>query len=66
MTDDEKKMIQMFQCTVCDFRCSGETYLKMHVSRFHGVKTLSCDDCGLKYAQKDTLRNHQKQKNGIK
>ena len=64
---EEQKALEMFHCTLCNFRCAGgETYLKMHVSKVHRVRTLSCDDCGLKYTQKVSLRKHQKIKHGFK
>ena len=60
---EEDKSIKMFHCNLCNFRCSGgEKYLKMHVSRVHEVKTLTCDECGLKYTNHDTLRKHLKNK----
>ena len=59
---EEEKLLEFYRCTLCNFRCPGETFLKVHFSRAHEVKTLSCDDCDLKYATTDTLRRHRKMK----
>ena len=64
---EEDKSIEMIHCSLCNFRCQGgEKYLKMHVSRVHEVKTLSCDECGLKYTNHNTLRKHLKNKHWYK
>ena len=66
MTEEDKSN-EMIHCNLCNFRCQGgEKYLKMHVSRVHEVKTLSCDECGLKYTNHDTLRKHLKNKHWYK
>ena len=57
---DMDKLIEFFHCKLCNFKVASETYLKVHISKVHGVKQESCEVCGAKYANRDTLRKHKK------
>ena len=51
----------IFQCTQCNFKTLALKYLRQHITRFHTEeKMFSCEMCGRKYSNKDSLRVHVK------
>ena len=59
----EDILLEFFHCSQCNFSCESERFLKVHVTKYHiDIKPLSCNVCSLKYATKDSLGVHKKNK----
>jgi hypothetical protein len=57
----------LFSCSECDFKSSAARYLKAHIIRFHTEKgTFVCEYCEKSYANKDSLKVHQKSHLSVK
>ena len=57
----------LFKCSQCDFKTTGEKYLKTHFSKFHMQKgNFICNICDKRYATNDSLRVHKKSHLNVK
>jgi len=51
-------MKETYDCTLCEFKASTASHLKIHVESIHEGITHDCEYCGKKFKQKIHLKTH--------